>query len=100
MRRLQGTSVAVIGLGASGVAAARLALAKGGEVYVSDSSADAATSARGAELRAAGASVDVGRHDVGRLAGAGLVVVSPGVPPSAPVLRELAERGVRWITEP
>lgn len=100
MQRLQGTSVAVIGLGASGVAAARLALAKGGEVYVSDSSADAATSARGAELRAAGASVDVGRHDIGRVAGAGLVVVSPGVPPSAPVLRELVERGVRWITEP
>jgi UDP-N-acetylmuramoylalanine--D-glutamate ligase len=100
MQRLQGTTVAVIGLGASGVAAARLALAKGGEVYVSDSSSDAAATARGADLRAAGASVDVGTHDIGRVAGAGLVVVSPGVPPSAPVLRELAERGVRWITEP
>jgi UDP-N-acetylmuramoylalanine--D-glutamate ligase len=97
---LQGTSVAVIGLGASGVAAARLALAKGGEVYVSDSSSDASAAARGADLRAAGAAVDVGRHDIGRVAGAGLVVVSPGVPPSAPVLRALAERGVRWITEP
>jgi UDP-N-acetylmuramoylalanine--D-glutamate ligase len=34
------------------------------------------------------------------VAGAGLVVVSPGIPPSAPLLRELAERGKRWITEP
>ena len=100
MQRLQGTSVAVLGLGASGVSAARLALAKGGDVYVSDSSTDAATSARGADLRAAGASVDVGRHDIGRVAGAGLVVVSPGIPPDAPVLRALAERGVRWISEP
>jgi len=100
MQRLQGTTVAVIGLGASGVAAARLAIAKGGNVYVSDSSTDASTAARGADLRAEGASVDVGRHDIGRVARAGLVVVSPGVPPSAPVLRELAERGVRWITEP
>src|SRR5262245_346102 len=100
MQGLQGMRVAVIGLGASGVAAARLALAKGGDVYVSDSSSDASAAARGAELRAAGASVEVGGHDIGRLAGAGLVVVSPGVPPSAPVLRALAERGVRWITEP
>jgi UDP-N-acetylmuramoylalanine--D-glutamate ligase len=100
MRHLKGSSVAVIGLGASGVAAARLALAKGGEVYVSDSSTDAATAARGAELRSAGASVDVGRHDVGRVASAGLVVVSPGIPPDAPVLRALAEHGVRWISEP
>src|SRR5688500_16321715 len=100
MRHLKGSSVAVIGLRASGVAAARLALAKGGEVYVSDSSTDAATAARGAELRSAGASVDVGRHDIGRVASAGLVVVSPGVPPDAPVLRSLAEHGVRWISEP
>jgi UDP-N-acetylmuramoylalanine--D-glutamate ligase len=100
MLHLQGTSVAVIGLGASGVAAARLALAKGGEVYVSDSSVDAATAARGADLRAAGAAVDVGRHDVGRVAGSGIVVVSPGIPPDAPVLRALAERAVRWISEP
>ena len=97
---LQGTSVAVIGLGASGIAAARLALAKGGEVYVSDSSTDAAAAARGAQLRAAGAAVDVGRHDIGRVASAGLVVVSPGIPPHAPVLRALAERGVRWVSEP
>jgi UDP-N-acetylmuramoylalanine--D-glutamate ligase len=100
MQRLQGTSVAVIGLGASGVAAARLALAKGGDVYVSDSGSDASTAARGADLRARGASVQVGGHDIGRVAGAGLVVVSPGIPPSAPVLRALAERGKRWITEP
>lgn len=100
MRDLKGTSVAVIGLGASGVAAARLALAMGGDVYVSDSSTDAAAAARGAQLRAAGAAVDVGRHDLGRVAGSGLVVVSPGIPTDAPVLRALAERGIRWISEP
>ena len=92
--------MAVLGLGASGAAAARLALAKGGNVYVSDSSSDAATSGRGAQLRAAGAAVDVGRHDIDRVAGAGLVVVSPGIAPDAPVLKALAERGVRWISEP
>ncbi|MDZ7780171.1 MAG: UDP-N-acetylmuramoyl-L-alanine--D-glutamate ligase [Gemmatimonadota bacterium] len=95
-----GTSVAVIGLGASGSAAARLALAKGGEVYVSDLRTDPATSARGAELEAVGARVELGRHDTERLARAGVVVVSPGIPPDAPVLRRLSDRGVGWISEP
>ena len=35
-----------------------------------------------------------------RIAVAETVVVSPGIPPDAPVLRELAERGIRWISEP
>ncbi len=97
---LSGAKVAVIGLGASGVAAARLVLEQGGEVYVSDVNADAQTAARGAELRDLGAGVDVGSHDVERVARADLVVVSPGVPPDAPVLRALGDRGVRWISEP
>jgi UDP-N-acetylmuramoylalanine--D-glutamate ligase len=100
MLRLEGESVAVIGLGASGAAAARLALARGGQVYVSDSNSDAATSGRGADLRGAGATVELGGHDIERLARAGLVVVSPGIPPDAPVLRALGERGVHWISEP
>jgi UDP-N-acetylmuramoylalanine--D-glutamate ligase len=97
---LSGVAVAVIGLGASGVAAAHLALSKGGDVYVSDSKGDAQTAARGAELRAAGADVDTGRHDLERIARAAHVVVSPGVPPDAEVLRFLERRGVRWISEP
>jgi UDP-N-acetylmuramoylalanine--D-glutamate ligase len=34
------------------------------------------------------------------MASADLVVVSPGIPPDAPVLRSLGERGARWISEP
>ena len=97
---LSGVGVAVIGLGVSGVAAARLALAKGADVYVSDTRTDDAVAARGTDLRVAGASVDLGGHDVERVAGAAVVVVSPGIGPDAPVLRALADRGVRWISEP
>ncbi|MFQ5537090.1 MAG: UDP-N-acetylmuramoyl-L-alanine--D-glutamate ligase [Gemmatimonadota bacterium] len=99
-RSLSGAKVAIIGLGVSGAAAARLALAKGGEVYVSDLRTDAPAAAGGAELRALGADVEWGRHDVERVARADLVVVSPGIPPQAPVLRKLARRGVPWISEP
>ena len=100
MKRLEGESVAVIGLGVSGVAAARLALAKGADVYVSDSRTTAASSTRAADLRSAGADVELGGHDLDRIARARIVVVSPGIPPDAPVLRALEERGVACISEP
>jgi UDP-N-acetylmuramoylalanine--D-glutamate ligase len=100
MNELSGVRLAVLGLGASGVAAARLALDKGGEVYVSDLRTEPEVAARGAELGARGARVDLGEHDVDWIAGADTVVVSPGIPPAAPVLRALADRGVRWISEP
>jgi UDP-N-acetylmuramoylalanine--D-glutamate ligase len=92
--------VAIIGLGASGFAAARLALEKGVTVYVSDKNTDAGTRARGDRLAALGARVQLGEHDLARIQAAELVVASPGIPPDAPVLRELRTRGVRWISEP
>lgn len=97
---LSGVNVAVIGLGASGIAAARLAAEKGGDVYVSDSREENAVAARGADLTVLGVEVERGRHDIDRIAGAGVVIASPGIPPDAPVLSELGRRGVRWISEP
>jgi UDP-N-acetylmuramoylalanine--D-glutamate ligase len=93
------TETSVIGVGASGFAAARLALQQGEKVYVSDSRTDAAARAAGHQLGALGAHVDLGDHDVDRIAESRLVVVSPGIPPDAPVLRALRARGVRWISE-
>ena len=92
--------VAIIGLGASGEAAAHLALAKGARVHVTDSKSENPVAARGAALRALGADVRLGGHDVERIAAARTVVVSPGIAPGAPVLAALRARGVRWVSEP
>ena len=100
MKHLEGKTISVLGLGASGLAAARLALAKGGKVYVSDRRVESSVAARGAQLRKQGARVDLGSHDLERMADSDTVVVSPGIPPDAPVLRELRARGIRWISEP
>ena len=97
---LEGRRISVVGLAASGKAAAKLALERGGEVHVSDLRTDTATHASGAELRALGAKVDLGEHPMERIAAAQTVVVSPGIPPHAPVLRELSQRSIRWISEP
>ncbi len=94
-----GGEVAVIGLGKSGLAAARLLLRHGYRVYASDA-ADSPLMERGvAELRAGGAAVDVGRHDVERIAHAAVVVASPGVPPSSEALRAALEGGVTVVSE-
>lgn len=92
--------VAVIGLGASGEAAARLALAKGARVHVTDSKSEDPVAARGAALRARGARVRLGGHDIEEIAAADTVVVSPGIGPQAPVFAALRARGVGWISEP
>ncbi len=93
-------SVAIIGAGASGVAAARLARAQGVKTYVSDLRADAAVAAGAERVRAVGAEVELGRHDLERITGADTVVVSPGIHPDAPVLAALRGRGVRPVSEP
>jgi UDP-N-acetylmuramoylalanine--D-glutamate ligase len=92
--------VSVVGLGASGLAAARLALKRGDRVYVSDTRSDAQARASQDQLRALGADVELGGHDVARIAASSLVVVSPGIPPDAALLRALKGRGVGWISEP
>jgi len=100
MKHLEGKTISILGLGASGAAAARLALAKGGKVHVSDSRPEPTAAAGAAELRSLGARVELGRHDLERVAEADTVVVSPGIPPDAPVLQALRAYGCRWISEP
>lgn len=98
--RATGKEAAVIGLGKSGRAAALLLKREGIPVYVSDLS----TSPYGgpgaeAELLAAGIAVQLGGHDLARIAGAGICVVSPGVPPTAPPIKAAVEAGVPLVSE-
>lgn len=94
-RRLDGERIGVLGLARSGAAAARLALARGATVYASDAGqSDAAES-----LRALGADVETGGHDVEKLAACARIVLSPGIPPSAAILREPALAAVPIVPE-
>ena len=91
--------IAVVGLARSGSAAARVLARRGLRVYASDAGQGPALAAAAAELREAGASVDVGTHDLARIARATAVVASPGVPPTAPPLRAARDAGVPVIGE-
>ena len=92
--RRGGGEVAVIGLGRSGAAATRLLRREGLAVYASDSAASPALESRAAVLRALGAEVELGRHDLARIRRAALAVLSPGVPPEAPAVTVAREAGV------
>ena len=91
--------IAVIGLGRSGMAAARLLAREGARVYASDAGQGDAVSRAAAELMAEGIAADGGVHDMARIRAAALVVVSPGVPPEALPLATAREAGVPVVGE-
>ncbi|MDX2194119.1 MAG: UDP-N-acetylmuramoyl-L-alanine--D-glutamate ligase [Gemmatimonadales bacterium] len=97
--RAHGREVAVVGLASSGVAATHLLREHGLAVYASDAGQGEALATRAAGLRAAGADVQLGGHDLARLARAQLVVLSPGVPPDAPPYAAAAAAGVPIVSE-
>lgn len=94
MSELRGKRVTVIGLGESGLAAARVLTSEGASVRVSEQrpKGDVADGAAAAED--AGADVLAGGHAPEHLDGVDLVVVSPGVPEGARVISWAAERRI------
>ena len=98
-RSLAGESIGVLGLARSGLAAARLALARGARVYASDAGDTPAVQEAARRVRALGGDAQVGGHDAARLAACSRIVLSPGIPPTAPVLRDPALAGVPVIPE-
>ena len=98
MQDLNFTRVLVIGLGRSGVAAARLAAAGGAEVVVTDRRTEAELGDVLAQLPR-GAELFLGGHPDSCLDGVDLVVVSPGVPPTAELPVKTRERGIELMSE-
>jgi UDP-N-acetylmuramoylalanine--D-glutamate ligase len=90
---LAGKRVVVVGLGASGVAAARLCLRLGARVVANDGKALGSLSEEARALEAQGATVVAGGHAAARLGEADLIVVSPGVP-SLPEIEAAHRAGV------
>jgi UDP-N-acetylmuramoylalanine--D-glutamate ligase len=99
MRSLAGRDLGILGLARSGLAAARLALARGATVYASDAGDGPAAREAAEQVRALGGEAETGRHDLERLARCDTVVLSPGIPPTAAVLRDPAIAHVPVIAE-
>ncbi len=93
-----GRRVLVVGLGASGYAAACALVDLGAKVEVTESAAGPPLAERAERLRRAGAKVTIGGHDL-EGTHAELAIVSPGIPLQAPVIRALERSGVTIWSE-
>src|SRR5690606_14525361 len=91
--------VGILGLARSGTSAARLATARGHDVVVSDAGTATEVEQAAADVRALGAVVETGGHTVTQLAACDVLVLSPGVPPTAPILSDPGIAGVPRISE-
>ncbi|MCL2562241.1 MAG: UDP-N-acetylmuramoyl-L-alanine--D-glutamate ligase [Rikenellaceae bacterium] len=89
--------IVVIGGGESGFGAAVLAQKQGYEVFVTDNSAIEEIYRAG--LRERGIPFEEGGHTFDKLTDADEAIKSPGIPDTAPLVRELAERGIPVISE-
>jgi len=97
--RWRGGEVAVLGLARTGMAAARWLARNGFKVYASDSGEPPTPNEELDKLRAGGVTVELGGHDLARVKTAALVIVSPGIPPEAPVLVAAREGGIEIVAE-
>lgn len=94
---LTGKTVLIIGLGRTGESVARCVLAHGGHIRIADSHADAVTAAH---ARFDGQPVKIRSDDAdGLLGGVHLVIPSPGVPATHPLLREAIRRRIAVQSE-
>jgi UDP-N-acetylmuramoylalanine--D-glutamate ligase len=90
----------VVGLGASGLAAARLCLAQGAAVTATDQAYTLAQAPAGAEsLAKAGAALALGGHREADFAAADIIVLSPGVDHRRPEVASARARGALVLGE-
>jgi UDP-N-acetylmuramoylalanine--D-glutamate ligase len=98
-RELAGKRVLVVGLARSGKAAIDLLLRSGSRVVAADRRGQVELCLSCEGWRERGVELVLGEHPPGLMNGIDLVVASPGVPLTAPLLSEARERGVPVIGE-
>lgn len=88
----------ILGLAASGEAAARLLLAEGAQVRIVDRAEGDALRCRAAALKPLGAEIMLGHSELPS-GSFSVCVVSPGIPVSSAWVREMQQRGVPVLSE-
>ena len=98
MVELAAKNVLVVGLGKSGIAAAKLLASRGARVTGNDLRAESELSPEARALRDDGIDLVLGAHDPALFARMDAIVVSPGVP-NLPALDAAQQAGVRIASE-
>jgi len=96
--QIKNSSVSVIGLGRSGVAAAQLANYLGVTVFASDNSSSNSIKKNFQLLKSIGVKSEFGSNS-NKIFDADLMVISPGIPADSPIVLEALEHGIKVISE-
>jgi len=96
---LVGESVAVIGLAKSGFESAKFLAKRGVKVFVSEFKSSPEALARKVELEKLGCQVEIGKHSIRTITRTRRVIMSPGIPPSAPVYQSIQKKKVPMWSE-
>jgi len=92
-------NILIVGLGVSGVSAARFAKGKGGFVTITDIEKEDALASYLREIRKMGIKTELGQHRIDTFETADLIVVSPGVPHTILPLKRAREKGIPILGE-
>ncbi len=98
MNQLQGKKISVLGAERSGLAAAQLIAKLGGIPFVSDSGSAEKLSASIQTLKSMNINFEIGEHS-SKIFDAEFVVISPGVPNHAGIVRQLIDKEIKIISE-
>lgn len=91
------SKLVILGAKESGLGAAKLAVQKGYEVFVTDYSEIQENYV--SELNELGIEWEQGTHSLAKILEADTVVISPGVPNSAQIVKEIQKAGIELISE-
>lgn len=91
--------IGILGLARSGTSAAQLARSRGHDVFASDAGSGAEVQAAAVAVRALGGVAETGGHTAAELAACDVIVLSPGVPPTASILMDAGVARVPRISE-
>ena len=92
-------NITVIGAGKSGIAAALLAKQDGNSVFVTESKEQSAYQGVYEQLGESSIDVEFGGHSSKALQNCKQIIVSPGVPPSSPIIQEAESLGIPIVSE-
>ncbi|MCE2711931.1 MAG: UDP-N-acetylmuramoyl-L-alanine--D-glutamate ligase [Cryomorphaceae bacterium] len=93
----EGTHISILGAGESGVGAAVLAKKKGWQVFVSDFGKIKEEHKR--ELEELNVAFEEGGHSMERILASDLVIKSPGIADTVPVMKAVHSKGIKVVSE-
>jgi len=88
-------NILIVGLGISGVAAARFAKKKGASVTITDMSGEKELDAYAPIAHKLGVNMELGKHNIETFERSDLIVVSPGVPLTILPIKRAIAKGIK-----